>query len=276
MKRNIILALVAVMALAGCAPKEKHLVILHVNDTHSHFDPVRSGEDAGKGGVIEMAAYIDSVRKAEGKDNVLLLHAGDFNQGTSYYSVIGGSLEVQTLNAMKFDVVTLGNHEFDNGIEDLASRLALLEMPVVCANYDFSSFELGKYVKPYTIVYRGGYKIGVFGLLTDILKMVDRTISDRIPKYDNLEVANKWAKYLKEEEQCDLVIALTHLGYEDSDFTDPMLVAGSRNIDLVVGGHSHTFLEEMQYAEDLDGKQVPIVQDGCWGLYVGKIDVTGD
>lgn len=270
-----VLAILALAALTlACAPKGKHLVILHVNDTHSHFEPVRTGASAGLGGTIERAAYVDSVRKAEGKDHVLLLHAGDFNQGTSYFSVIGGDLEIQTLNAMKYDVVTLGNHEFDNGIEDLGRRIAKLEMPVVCANYDFSSFELGKYVKPYTILERGGYKIGVFGMLTNILNMVDRTISDRIPKYDDFEVANKWADYLKNEEKCDLVIALTHIGYEDSDLTDPQLVAGTRNIDLVVGGHSHTFLEEMKYAKNLDGVDVPIVQDGCWGLYVGRIEIN--
>ncbi|MBR1871859.1 MAG: metallophosphoesterase [Bacteroidales bacterium] len=273
MKKTILIAALALCAAACSQNTEKRLVILHVNDTHSHFEPVRSGDNAGLGGTIERAAYIDSVRKAEGKDRVLLLHAGDFNQGTSYFSVIGGMTEIETINAMQYDAVTLGNHEFDNGIEDLAQRLSHLTVPVVCANYDFSSFELGKYVKPYTIVERGGYKIGIFGMLTNILNMVDRAISDRIPKYDDFEVANKWAAYLKNEEHCDLVISLNHIGYEDSDLTDPEYVAGTRNIDLVVGGHSHTFLEEMKYAENLDGQKVPIVQDGCWGLYMGRIDI---
>ena len=132
------------------------------------------------------------------------------------------------------------------------------------------------YVKPYTILERGGYKIGVFGMLTNILKMVDRSISDRIPKFDDFEVANKWADYLKNEEKCDLVIALTHIGYDsgyEGDFTDPSLAAATRNVDLFVGGHSHTFLEKMESAVNLDGKAVPIVQDGCWGLFVGRVDV---
>lgn len=254
--------------------KARRLVILHLNDTHSHFEPIREGmENGGMGGVIERAAYIDSVRKAEGKDNVLLLLAGDFSQGTSYFPRLKGNLEVQVINAMKYDCVALGNHEFDNGPEELARRMKNMKCPVVCANYDFTSFELSKYVKPYTIIHRGGYKIGIFGMLTDVTLVVDRTIADRMPKFNDIEVATKWANYLKEVEKCDLVIALTHIGFTGSPFTDGMMIEGTRNIDLVVGGHSHTFLKKMEYAKNLDGKDIPIVQDGCWGLYVGKVVV---
>lgn len=251
----------------------QRLVILHVNDTHSHFEPVRGGEQAGYGGVIERAVIVDSIRKAEGKNNVLLLHAGDFNQGTSYYSELGGELEIKTINAMEYDCITLGNHEFDDGIESLTERLSQINCPIVCANYDFSSFELGKYVKPYTVIQRGGIKVGIFGLLTDITRVVDRDIADRLPKYDDVETANKWAKYLKEEKDCDIVIALTHLGFEGELFTDPELVAASRNIDLVVGGHSHTFLEKMEFRPNIDGKMIPIVQSGCWGELVGRVEL---
>ena len=261
---------IAVVSAVSCKPSQK-LTIIHVNDTHSHFEPVRSGEEKGRGGVIERAAYIDSVRTADGEQNVLLLHAGDFSQGTSYFTQLDGDLEIATINAMKYDVVTLGNHEFDNGLEDLGRRLSMLDCPVVCANYDLSQFDAGKYVKPYTIVNKAGLKIGVFGILTDITRVVDRTISDRINKFDDVEVANKWADYLKNTEKCDLVIALTHIGYEGVDLSDPAFVRSTRNVDLVVGGHSHTFLEEMKYEKNLDGKDIPIVQDGCWGLEVGKI-----
>ncbi|MCQ2134165.1 MAG: metallophosphoesterase [Bacteroidales bacterium] len=271
MKRFILIMAMAAVAVSASAQR---LVILHVNDTHSHFEPVRSGEEEGLGGVIERAAFIDEVRKEEGADNVLLLHAGDFNQGTSYYTVLKGELEVKTVNAMGYDCITLGNHEFDNGIEDLTARLAKIQCPVVCANYDFSSFEAGKYIKPYAIINRGGFKIGIFGMLTDILKVVDRNISDRLPKHEDVETANKWAKYLKEEEHCDLVIMLSHLGFSDEAFTDQELVSRSRNIDLVVGGHSHTAMDEIQYRPDADGKMVPIVQDYCWGESVGRLVVT--
>lgn len=258
------------MALATAAMlSAQSLTILHVNDTHSHFEPVRSGADAGLGGVIERAAYIDSVRKADGKRNVLLLHGGDFSQGTSYFTKLGGDLEVDVINAMGYDCITLGNHEFDNGIEELGRRLAKVECPVVCANYDFSPFEMGKYVKPYAIVKKAGMKIGIVGLLTDIKKVVSRTIVDRIPALDPVEVTNKWAAYLKEQEHCDMVILLSHIGYDG----DCRMIPHTKDIDLVIGGHSHTFLEKMESAVNSEGRTIPIVQDGCWGLYMGQIDI---
>lgn len=271
--KHIISVLVSIMA-ASALGFSQDLVILHVNDTHSHEEPLRDGgTQGGMGGVIERAAYVDSVRTAVGKKNVLLLHAGDFSQGTSYFTELGGDIEIDLINAMKYDVVTLGNHEFDNGIDELARRLGNLKCPVVCANYDFSELVLGKYVKPYAIVRKGGMKIGVIGLLTDVTRVVQKSIADKMKRFDDIEVANKWADYLKNEEHCDMVIALTHIGFDSVGMNDPALVAGTRDIDLVVGGHSHTFLTDAEYRNNLDGRSVPIVQDGCWGLFVGQVDV---
>lgn len=271
--KHIISVLVSILA-ATALGFSQDLVILHVNDTHSHEEPLRDGEaQGGMGGVIERAAYVDSVRTAVGKKNVLLLHAGDFSQGTSYFTELGGDIEIDLINAMKYDVVTLGNHEFDNGIDELARRLGNLKCPVVCANYDFSELVLGKYVKPYAIVRKGGMKIGVIGLLTDVTRVVQKSIADKMKRFDDIEVANKWADYLKNEEHCDMVIALTHIGFDSVGMNDPALVAGTRNIDIVVGGHSHTFLTDAEYRNNLDGRPVPIVQDGCWGLFVGQVDV---
>lgn len=271
--KHIISVLVSILA-ASVLGFSQDLVILHVNDTHSHEEPLRDGgSQGGMGGVIERAAYVDSVRTSVGKKNVLLLHAGDFSQGTSYFTELGGDIEIDLINAMKYDVVTLGNHEFDNGIDELARRLDNLKCPVVCANYDFSELVLGKYVKPYAIVRKGGMKIGVIGLLTDVTRVVQKSIADKMKRFDDIEVANKWADYLKNEEHCDMVIALTHIGFDSVGMNDPALVAGTRNIDLVVGGHSHTFLTDAEYRNNLDGRPVPIVQDGCWGLFVGHVDV---
>lgn len=271
--KHIISVLVSILA-ASVLGFSQDLVILHVNDTHSHEEPLRDGgAHVGMGGVIERAAYVDSVRTAVGKKNVLLLHAGDYSQGTSYFTELGGDIEIDLINAMKYDVVTLGNHEFDNGIDELARRLGNLKCPVVCANYDFSELVLGKYVKPYAIVRKGGMKIGVIGLLTDVTRVVQKSIADKMKRFDDIEVANKWADYLKNEEHCDLVIALTHIGFDSVGMNDPALVAGTRNIDLVVGGHSHTFLTDAEYRNNLDGRPIPIVQDGCWGLFVGQVDV---
>ena len=270
MKR--IIMILAVLLIAASASSQE-LVILHVNDTHSHLDPLRSGDRCGMGGAIERASYVDSVRAADGRRNVLLLHAGDFSQGTSYFSVLKGDLEISVINAMKYDVITLGNHEFDNGLDELARRLGSLKCPVVCANYDFSASPVGRYVRPYAIVRRGGMKIGIFGMLTDISKVVDGSIAADIRKLDDVETANRWISYLKNEKGCDIVIALSHLGFDGSDFTDKELVRSTRGLDLVIGGHSHTEMEAPALIADAAGRQVPVIQDGCWGLFVGRMEV---
>ena len=271
--RKLIAAVVTAMLVACSGASAQKLTIMHFNDTHSHLEPERAGKSAGRGGVIERAALVDSVRNAVGRRNFLLLHAGDFNQGTSYYTTLGGMLEVGLVNALGYDVITLGNHEFDDGIAHLGRRLAGLKCPVVCSNYDFSQFELGKYVKPYVVLKRGGMRIGIFGMLTDITKVVERTIADRLPKFDDVETADRWASYLKNEKKCDIVIALTHLGMENEDFMDQDLVRATRNIDLVVGGHSHTFIKDIVYENNIDGKPVPIVQNGCWGLDTAELSI---
>lgn len=272
--RKLIAAVVTAMLVACSGASAQKLTIMHFNDTHSHLEPERAGKSAGRGGVIERAALVDSVRNAVGRRNFLLLHAGDFNQGTSYYTTLGGMLEVGLVNALGYDVITLGNHEFDDGIEHLGRRLAGLKCPVVCSNYGFSQFELGKYVKPYVVLKRGGMRIGIFGMLTDITKVVERTIADRLPKFDDVETADRWASYLKNEKKCDIVIALTHLGMENEDFMDQDLVRATRNIDLVVGGHSHTFIKDIVYENNIDGKPVPIVQNGCWGLDTAELSIV--
>lgn len=262
-------ALAFLCVLAGA----QDLVILHTNDTHSHIDPVRAGENAGLGGVIERAAFVDSVRNAAGKDRVLLVDAGDFSQGTSYFTLLKGDVETDCMNAMGYDVACLGNHEFDNGLDELARRIARCDFPVVCANYDFDNRKLERLVKPYCILHRGGLKIGFIGLLTDLSVVVDKPVADLIEYLDPVECANRYAKILKNRKHCDLVICLTHLGYEGESLTDPELVSGLENVDMVIGGHSHTFLEQAEYVSDRTGNPVPVVTDGCWGLYIGKIDL---
>ena len=257
------------IAMASMSLNAQDLTILHVNDTHSHIDPQRSGDYKGRGGVIEQAAYIDSVRCADGKRNVLLVHAGDFSQGTSYFTELGGNIEIDVLNALRFDVVTLGNHEFDNGIEELSRRLKNLEAEVVCANYDFEGTALDGLVKPYTIIRRGGKKIGIIGLLTDIMEVVDADIARMLTYQEPSQVVNRLSGYLKEEKDCDMVICLSHLGYG----ADKELAASIRNVDLIVGGHSHTLLDDKQTVNDLDGEEVIIVQNWKWGLNVGHLSI---
>ena len=271
--KKLILTTFAFAAIASAALQAQDLVILHLNDTHSHIDPERSGKNAGHAGVIETAAYIDQVREEEGKNNVLLLHAGDFSQGTSYFTELNGDMEIDVLNATGYDVVCLGNHEFDNGMEALARRLANLKPDVVCANYDFSETPLAKYVKPYVIVKRGGLKIGIIGLLANVADVVDSRIAAQLKFLDPAASTQTYADYLKDVKKCDLVICLSHLGYDGEPYTDVQLAARVRKVDVIVGGHSHTYLKDKVLVKDLDGKDVVIVQDGKWGLNVGRLDI---
>ena len=249
------------------------LTILHINDTHSHIEPQRNGSLQGHGGVIEQAAYIDSVRCAEGKGNVLLLHAGDFSQGTSYFKVFNGDIEVEVANAMQFDVFCLGNHEFDNGLDDLARRLKNMNAPVVCANYDFSQTVLADIVKPYVVIRKAGRKIGVIGLLTDLSSLVAPEIAAMLKYQNPAEVAEKYARELKAE-GCDLVIALTHIGYENVPDSDIELAENTSSVDIIVGGHTHTTLDGLKKFKNLDGKDVVVVTDGMWGLNIGQLSVS--
>lgn len=268
MKNRFFVVLMSALGIFASCERSPRLVILHTNDTHSHFEPLRSGDIAGKCGVIERAAFIDSIRAVYGNDKVLLLDAGDFSQGSSYFSELEGLLEPRILNDMRYDCVALGNHEFDNGIEALEQRLSMLEnTAVVCANLDLSQFGLSKIVKPYTIIERAGLKIGIIGLEATLATCVSANVSSRIPQLDNAEVVNANAEILHSVEKCDMIILLSHIGYAE----DRALVPHTRNIDLVVGGHSHTFVDDIVYVKDLDGKKVPVITDGCWGEQVGML-----
>ena len=271
MKRIYILLVLSFAALAASA---QDLTILHLNDTHSHIDPERSGKHIGQGGVIEQAAFIDSVRVADGKKNVLLLHAGDFGQGTSYFTELNGDLEINVINAMQYDAVALGNHEFDNGMDELARRVRNLEVPVVCANYDFTGSPLEGLVKPYVVVKKAGKRIGIIGALTDVRTVVDRSVADKMKYLNPVETTNSYAEYLKKEKKCDLIICLSHLGYGRGEHTDCEIAPLLRNVDIIVGGHSHTRIDDYTSVKDLDGKDVVIVQDGSWGLEIGQLSVT--
>ncbi len=221
--------------------------------------------------------YIDSVRAKYGKKKVLLLDAGDFNQGTPYYTVAHGDLEVELVNLMQYDVFTLGNHEFDNGQEDLARRLKMCRHKTVTCNYDFSNTPLKKLVKPYVIVRRGGMKIGIIGTTSYLEGVVLKSHLDGMVRLNAIEEVNKWADYLKNRKHCDLVILLSHFGYEGGSLerpSDVMMVENSRNLDLVIGGHSHTYLKELREVKDLDGRVVPISQCGGQGIVVGTWEIT--
>ncbi|MBR4212817.1 MAG: metallophosphatase [Bacteroidales bacterium] len=275
MKQRI-LALATLLLAAAFTAEGQRLVILHTNDSHSQIEPIRVGRDKGLGGVERRAEYIRQVRQQYGKDKVLLLDAGDYNQGTPYFTVAKGDLEIELVNAMGYDVATLGNHEFDNGQEELARRLKKSKFTTLTCNYDFTGTCLEKRVKPWTIVKRGGMKIGIVGATSYLEGNVMKSHLDGMKRLNTIAEVNRWADYLKHKKKCDLVIFLSHLGYQGGTPerpSDMLLVAASRNIDLVIGGHSHTFIKEPAIVKDLDGKDVPIVQAGCQGVEVGKFEI---
>ena len=263
--RRIVLAIAIAFATVACQPR---LVIVHTNDTHSHFDPVRGGKSDGLGGIIERAAFVDSIRSVYPPEKVLMLHAGDFNQGSSYYSELGGSLEPKIVNAMGYDCITLGNHELDEGIESLAQRLSVIKCPIVCANCEFPDI-LQQYVTPTTVIERGGMRIGIIGMESDIATMVAAPTAQRIRQLDNVETINKWTEHLRKEDKCNFVILLSHLGYD----VDQEVVPQTKGLDLIIGGHTHTFVDDIIYVKDARGKKIPIITDGCWGLQMGLIKI---
>jgi len=265
--KQFLLTAAIVAALVSCQ-RNPSLVILHTNDTHSHLEPERGGRMAGFGGAIERAAFVDSVRQAMGEENVLLLHAGDFNQGSSYFSELGGKVEVNVVNSLRYDCITIGNHEFDNGLEDLSRRLARVNSEIVCANLSFQNSALSERIKPYVVLERGGKKIGIIGVAPAIKSVVIKSIADCIDQKDAVPVVNEYAGLLKAE-GCDLIILLSHMGYDE----DLEIVPHTAHLDLIVGGHSHTFVDEMKYVKDSLGRKVGVVTDGCWGLEMGEIKV---
>lgn len=254
--------------------RPKHIVILHTNDTHSQIEPMRIGSGAGFGGVERRYEYFQDVKK-ENK-NVLILDAGDYNQGTPYFTVYKGDVEMELMNALGYDAAALGNHELDNGQEELARRLKMAKFPTLCANYDFTDTPLEDLIKPYTIFKRGGVKIGVIGVTVKLNTLVMASALEGMTYNDPIPIANDLAKMLKEEEKCDIVIVLSHLGYSSSNpnnASDLALAEKSRNIDIIIGGHSHTTLIEESIRKNLDGKDVIITQVGSRGEFVGRLDL---
>ena len=250
-------------------------VMLFTNDFHSQIEPM----DGGGGGVLRLKALVDSVRTAE--PHVLLADAGDLVQGTYYFSLLNGVVEMKMLDMLKYDIRTLGNHEFDKKMTGLGDMLALSKVPVVASNYDFSKTNLAQYVVPSKILNAGKIKVGFIGLNVRLLNLVNKTACEGVEWQDAIKVADQYAAQLRQQ-GADIVIAISHLGYgggSTETYYDCGLVPHTRHIDMIIGGHSHTTLRKATYATDLDGDQVPIVQTGSKGLNLGyakiKLDKSG-
>lgn len=258
----------------------KQLTVLHTNDVHSYIDPFPADhpKTPNKGGVARRAALIESIRKEN--PNVLLLDAGDIFQGTPYFNYYGGAIELKLMSMMKYDLGTLGNHDFDNGIDGFLAQLPNADFDFVSANYDFRNTVLDGIVKPYKTFDKNGIKVGIFGLGVELAGLVDKKLYKETVYNDPVGITQDIVKTLKETEKCDLVICLSHLGYQyknDADkISDLKLAAATKDIDLIIGGHTHTFLDKPTVMKNVAGQDVLVNQTGCYGLNLGRIDFFFD
>ncbi len=259
-------------------PETKKLVVLHTNDVHSHIDPfaIDDPKYPNMGGAARRATLIGQIRRENA--NVLLLDAGDIFQGTPYFNYYGGELEFKLMSMMKYDLATMGNHDFDNGIDGFNAMLPHANFDFVSANYEFKNTVLDGIVKPYKVIVKDGIKIGIFGLGVELQGLVDKKLYKETVYLNPIEIAQDMTRILKKNEKCDLVICLSHLGFaypdEKEKPSDLVLAWKTKDIDLIIGGHTHTFLTKPQIEKNAAGKEVMVNQVGCYGINLGRIDFT--
>ena len=276
---SLALASVGGLTFNSCETKPKHITILHTNDTHSQIEPfdISHHKFANRGGVARRASLVQKVRKEN--PNTLLLDAGDIFQGTPYFNYFGGEIEFKLMSLLKYDAATMGNHDFDNSIEGFHHQLPNANFDFVCANYDFKNTILNTLVKPYKIFFKDGIKIGVFGLGIELHNLVSPELFKETNYLDPIEITKDITRELKENENCDLIVCLSHLGYHYKNtqkVSDLKLAAATKDIDLIIGGHTHTFLPKPTLVKNLDDETVLVNQVGAYGVNLGRIDFYFD
>lgn len=259
------------------AKKVSKLTILHTNDTHSNIEPfpVNHAKYPGKGGVERRFEIIEAIRQKE--ENVILLDAGDIFQGTPYFNKYKGVLEMKLMSKLGYDAATMGNHDFDIGLDGFLAAKAHANFPFVCSNYDFSETILKGKTESHLIIEKGALKIGVFGIGVELKGLVPDSKYGATRYLDPVIIANQKALELKKM-KCDLVICLSHLGYEYSSdkISDVQLAQQSENIHVIIGGHTHTFLEEPTRITNANGHTVLVNQVGWAGVNLGRMDFIFD
>ena len=259
----------------SCEKKNfKKITILHTNDVHSHIEPFPKDHSKfpNMGGFERRSTLINNIRLKN--PNTLLLDAGDVFQGTPYFNFYGGELEFKLMSMLKYDAMTIGNHDFDNGIDGLNSQLPKASFDIISSNYDFSNTILENKIKRTKTYILDEVKIGVFGLGIELKGLVSDELYKETKYLDPVEISNDITNYLKNEEKCDLIICLSHLGfkYKKNKISDFILAQKTKDIDLIIGGHTHTFMDKPTITKNKIGNDVIINQVGCFGVYLGKID----
>ena len=258
----------------------KKITILHTNDVHSHIEPFSSdhSEFPNKGGFERRSTLINDIRKHN--PDTLLFDAGDIFQGTPYFNFYGGEIEFKLMSMLKYDAATIGNHDFDNGIGGLNSQLPNASFDLISSNYDFTNTILETKTKKYKTYNKSGIKIGVFGLGIELEGLVSKDLYKETKYLSPVEIADDMTSKLKNEENCDLIICLSHLGYKydnaPNKICDLTLAKQTKDIDLIIGGHTHTFMNQPKVVKNKTDKNVLINQVGCFGLFLGKVDFFFD
>ena len=273
---HLIIFIALLSGLTVCAKKQKQLVILHTNDTHSTIMPLSENLDnkdlAGRGGFLRRIAMLKEERQKH--PDLLLFDSGDFSQGSGYYTLFKGEVEIALMNQMGYECTTIGNHEFDFGMENMARLFRMANFPVVCSNYDCTGTVLEGLVKPYITIKRGDVKIGVFALAPKMKGLVFDGNCEGITYLDPAETAQKYIDLLRKQEKCDLVICVSHLGWAISEYPDEQFIKLTEGCDLVLGGHTHTYMPSLEYAPNKNGKMIPVDQNGKHGAFIGKLVLT--
>ncbi len=255
------------------APAQKRLTILHTNDTHSTILPMNPNLAdtmlAGRGGYLRRIAMLQEERRKD--PDLLLFDSGDFSQGSAFYSMFHGDVEIGLMNQMGYDAVTIGNHEFDFGLDNMIRLFRQARFPIVCSNYDFADTELKDLVKPYIVIKRKGVKIGVFALCPPLEGLVFTSNYGPLRFLDPVEVTQKMVDVLRRQKKCDYVICISHLGWQRSPYPDDRLIEQTQGVDLVLGGHTHSYFEELQWVNNQNGQPVPVDQNGKHAVFVGKL-----
>ncbi len=277
MKRLHLIIFMALLSVVSVGAKtKKQLVVLHTNDVHSCIMPLNENLDnkdlAGRGGFVRRVNMIKEQRALH--PDLLFFDSGDFSQGSGYYTLFKGDVEVGLMNQMGYDAVTIGNHEFDFGLENMARLFRMANFPIVCSNYDFTGTPCDGLVKDYITINRNGLKIGVFALGAPLKGLVANHNCEGVKFLDPAETANKYVKLLRKQEKCDVVICLSHLGWEISEYPDQQFIREIDGCDLVLGGHTHTYMPTLEYAPDKTGKMIPDDQNGKHGVFIGKLVLT--
>ena len=252
---------------------QKQLTILHTNDTHSCILPLNPNLAdttlAGRGGFLRRIALLQEERQKD--PELLYFDSGDFSQGSSYYTMFEGDVEIGLMNEMGIDASTIGNHEFDFGLENMERLFRKANFPIVCSNYDFADTELKDIVKPFVIIKRKGVKIGVFALCPPLEGLVSAKNYGPLRFLDPVETTRKMVSLLKGRKKCDLVVCISHLGWKTTEYPDQRFIGQTSGVDLVLGGHSHTYFEKLEYVANKDGLLVPVDQNGKHGAFIGKL-----